>query len=241
VRERIERAWKIRLHVELASDPRAHAWALGLYRAGERHPETVADYFPVERARDAWPELAAAMKRHAGDERRHAALYGRAIADMGQPIREHEGSDVFNCVIREHTPISWAIDDADPREVVRVKLAHFLAHAHTLEKRIARSLEYHVEACAIARREQARSVVARVLADESRHVAYTGEAVRELTTHRERAAILAAHQGAERRADRAFSARQLRTFLAHHAARLPARDRIVYAASVFVMENVHVV
>jgi hypothetical protein len=31
----IERRLKVRLHVQLAADPRTHGWTLSLYRAGE--------------------------------------------------------------------------------------------------------------------------------------------------------------------------------------------------------------
>src|SRR5262249_40867646 len=137
---RLERAAKMRLHAQLASDPRAHAWTLSLYRAGERHPEMVSDYFPCEHAKERWPELRAAMKRHAGDERGHAALYARAIEKLGERVLDIDDGDVFNVVIRRHTRADWKIEDADDADVVRLKLAHFLAHAHFLETRITRSL-----------------------------------------------------------------------------------------------------
>jgi len=233
----LERAAKIRLHAQLASDPAAHAWTLSLYRAGERHPEMVSDYFPCERARERWPELAASMKRHAGDERKHAALYARAIERMGERVLEIDDDDVFNVVIRRHTDASWQIDDADDADAVRLKLAHFMAHAHHLEKRIARSLAYHREGCLRAGRSDVCETVERVLADEERHVAYTREAAIELTSSRERAAVLGAHAEGEARADRAFSARQLRTFLAQHGRAIPRAERFFYAMSAFAMEH----
>lgn len=232
----MERAAKVRLHTQLASDPRAHAWTLSLYRAGEKHPETVGDYFPCERTRERWPELAASMKRHAGDERGHAALYGKAIERMGQDVLEIDDADVFNVVIRRHTRASWQIEDRDDADAVRRKLAHFLAHAHHLEKRITRSLRYHLEGCVRAGRDDVRATVERVLADEERHVSYTHEAVTELTTAQERAAVMAVHAEGESLADRAFSARQLRTLLGRHGRSLPRVDRIFYAAAAFVME-----
>ncbi len=234
---RLERAGKVRLHAQLASDPRAHAWTLSLYRAGEKHPETVSDYFPCERAKERWPELAASMKRHAGDERGHAALYAKAIERMGERVLEIDDGDVFNVVIRQHTRASWRIDEADDMDAVRLKLAHFLAHAHHLEKRISGSLRFHHEGCVRAGRDDVRATVERVLADEERHVSYTREAAIELTTHREREDVMRAHAEGESRADRAFSARQLRTLLAQHGGSLPLGDRIFYAASAFVMEQ----
>ncbi|MFO0683285.1 MAG: hypothetical protein U0234_14605 [Sandaracinus sp.] len=236
MRAALERAGKVRLHAQLASDPRAHAWTLSLYRAGERHPETVDDYFPVERARERWPELAASMKRHAGDERGHAALYAKAIERSGQAVLDIDPGDVFNVVIRAHTRASWRIGESDTSDDVRLKLAHFLAHAHFLEKRVTRSLRYHAEGCRRAGRSEIADVVDRVLADEERHVGYTGEAIVELTRPGEREHVLAIHAEGEARADRAFSARQLRTFLSRWGASLPRVDRSFYAASALLLE-----
>jgi len=237
VLSRLERAAKVRLHTQLASDPRAHAWTLSLYRAGEQHPEKVVDYFPVELVRDRWPELAASMKRHAGDERGHAALYTRAIERMGERVLEVPDDDVFNVVIRRHTDAGWHIVPSDDADAVRLKLAHFMAHAYHLEKRIARSLRYHVEGCSRAGRTDVVGTVERVLADEERHVSYTWEAVMELTTASERERVVRVHADGETRADRAFSSRQLRTFLDEHAGTLPRTDRMFYAMSAFAMEH----
>jgi hypothetical protein len=237
MRGALERAAKVRLHTLIAADPRAHAWTLSLYRAGERHPETVSDYFPCERARERWPELAASMKRHAGDERRHAALYAKAVERMGERVLDIDDGDVFNVVIRRHTRASWAIDERDDDESVRLKLAHFMAHAFHLERRIATSLRYHREGCVRAGRTDVRDTVERVLGDEERHVSYTRAAVDELTSARERERVLAVHAEGEALADRAFSSGQLRTFLERYGRALPRRDRIFYAASAIVMET----
>lgn len=237
LRASIERAAKVRLHAWLAGDPRAHAWTLSLYRAGERHPETVSDYFPCERARERWPELATSMKRHAGDERRHAALYAKAIERMGEAVLEIDDADVFNVVIRRHTRASWAIDERDGDDEVRLKLAHFMAHAFHLERRVARSLRYHREGCARAGRDDVCETVERVLADEERHVSYTRAAIDALTTRAERDEVLRVHAEGEALADRAFSSRQLRTFLDRYGRALPRRDRMFYAASAIVMET----
>jgi rubrerythrin len=232
----LERWGKVRLHQQIAESPSAHAWTFSLYRAGERHPETVSDYFPCERAKERWPELAASMKRHAGDERRHAMLYQKAIERMGEPVLEIDDDDVFNVVIRRHTDARWAIDREDDDDTVRLKLAHFLAHAHQLEKRVTRSLAYHAEGCARAGRGDARSTVERVLADEERHVGYTRQAVVELTTPSERETIFAVHAAGEAAADKAFSAHQLRTFLARYAGALRPGDRLFYALAAMVMD-----
>lgn len=233
----LEHHAKLRWHLDIVADPAVHAWALALYRAGERHPETVSDYFPHERVRAHWPALADRLKRHAGDERRHAALYDRAIESLGEPAPEIAERDVFNHAIRAWTPVSWAIEERDPREAIRIKVAHFLAHAHHLERRVRRSLDYHVEACARVGRTAVLAVVERVRDDEERHVASTLESLIEMTTARERGAIVALHAGAERGADRAFSARQTRAFLARLGPRIPIGRRALYAASALAMEH----
>lgn len=235
----LERLLKIRLHQRLVEHPATHAWTLSLYRAGEHHPETVSDYFPHQHAEERWPDLALALRRHAGDERRHAVLYQKAILKMEQPVTEFDGLDVFNIVIRRHTPLSWAIAKADSPDEVRRKIAHFLAHAHTLEKRVARSLEYHREACLRAGRAEACAVVERVLQDEMRHVASTREALIELTTRSECGDMLALHARAEATADRDFSGRQLRKFISRWGQRLPLAEQTFYAMAAFMMEQVH--
>ncbi|UJR78365.1 Hypothetical protein I5071_3920 [Sandaracinus amylolyticus] len=233
----LEHAAKLRWHLDIVDQPAVHAWALALYRAGERHPETVTDYFPHTAVRAHWPELADQLKRHAGDERGHAALYTRAIEKLGEPVHDVDDHDVFNHAIRAHTPVSWAIGEDDERDVIRLKVAHFLAHAHHLEKRVMRSLDYHVEACARRRRDHVLSVVERVHADEARHVRTTMESLVALTTEAERRVIVDLHVRAEAAATSAFSARQTRTFLARLGTRVPLVRRVVYAASAFVMEQ----
>ncbi|MCC6874982.1 MAG: hypothetical protein IT378_11810 [Sandaracinaceae bacterium] len=230
-------AVKLRWHLDLAAHPSTHAWVLNLYRAGEKHPETVTDYFPWRHAEDRWPELARALKRHAGDERKHAVLYARAIEAMGEEVVELEGLDVFNHAIRAETPSSWAIADGDPPERKRLQIANFLAHAGCLERRIARSVAYHLEACEKLGRHDVTGTVERVHADEERHVAYTSEALVELTTASERARITALHVEAEARADRAFSARQVRTFLRRFGPSVPLSRRALYAACALAMES----
>lgn len=234
-----ERFAKIRLHQRLVEHPASHAWTLSLYRAGEHHPETVTDYFPHRHAEERWPDLARALRRHAGDERRHAALYQKAILKMEQPVTDFAELDVFNSVIRKHTPLRWSIEPIDSPDEVRRKIAHFLAHAHTLEKRVARSLEYHREACLRLGRAEAFTVVERVLQDETRHVESTREALTELTTRSECEEMLALHARAEANADRDFSARQLRRFISRWGQRLPLAERTFYAMAAFVMEQGH--
>jgi hypothetical protein len=226
-----KRAW----HRDLASDPTTHAWVLSLYRAGERHPQTVLDYFPHQHA--PWPELQQQMLRHRDDEARHTKMYEGAIAALGQPLEEHRGLDVFNNAIRAATPASFAIDDRAPPELRERQLAHFLAHAHYLETRIARSLEYHLDACAVAHNPKVQAVVERVHADELRHIGYTQAAVQRLLGEKDAADVLRLHQAAEARANRAFSARQVRAFLRRFPAVGRRRDRLMYAAGALLMER----
>ena len=142
------RAIKRRLHRDIVADPVLHGRVLNLYLNGEEYPHRVEDYFPLAAVED--PILAETMRRHMREEDKHVALYRKAIATIGQPIREMPTAEIYNSVIRRHTAADFAMaprDDADRR---RLKLAHFLAHLHFLEARIARSLEMHLEACAHA-------------------------------------------------------------------------------------------
>lgn len=230
-----KRAW----HDELVRTPETHAWVLNLYRAGEHHPDTVDDYFPWRAAEPDWPELAHDLKRHAADERGHAALYGRLIERMGGRLEELAGPDVFNHAIRAETVVGWRLGPEDPRPLRRLALAHFLAHAHCLERRVAQSLAYHRAACERAGRTEALAVVARVAADEDRHVASTARGLTELTTCSERGRILSFHADAEARADKAFSARQVRTFLARfpeHGGRI---ERLAFRLGARAMQVAH--
>jgi hypothetical protein len=212
-------------HYDLASHPTTHAWVLNLYRAGERHPQLVDDYFPVERA--PWPELGRDLARHREDERRHDRMYTAAIKRLGEPVVELGGPDVFNVVIRECTPVPFRIEDGDGPDRVRGQLANFLAHAHFLEKRITRSVGYHAEACERAKSPVA-SVVTAVLADEERHVRYTREAVTELVGRTEAARIMAVHERSEARANLLFSAHQIRECLRRFQSEVPRLHRALY-------------
>ncbi|HWZ89855.1 MAG TPA: hypothetical protein VNW92_13425 [Polyangiaceae bacterium] len=227
----VKRAW----HRDLASRPDTHAWVLNLYRAGERHPQTVLDYFPLEHAPS--PELAEKMRRHRADEVRHTLMYERAIGELGQGIEEHSGLDVFNNAIRAATPASFAIGLDTPLDERARRLAHFLAHAYFLESRIAQSLEYHLEACVASGAKRVTAVVETVYLDEQRHTSYTAEAVRELVGARDAVAVLALHRRAEARANRTFSARQVRGFLRRFPEVGRARDRLLYAAGALLMQG----
>src|SRR6185436_11105376 len=141
-------AIKRRLHRDIVADPVLHGLVLNLYLNGEAYPHRVDDYFPIAAVDE--QELAALMREHARDEDKHVALYARAIEKLEQPVLELPMSDIFNEVIRLRNPASFAMDGTESRDARRRKLAHFLAHAHFLEKRVAKSLDYHIEACAQA-------------------------------------------------------------------------------------------
>jgi hypothetical protein len=145
--------------------------------------------------------------------------------------------DVFNEVIRSFTPGTFHIVEADPPDVRRRKLANFLAHAHYLERRVARSFAYHMEACEAVRQPAIARVVAAVHKDESHHVSYTREAVFELLPRREAAAVLEVHRRAEAKANLTFSARQVRAFLSRFRASTPRHHRWLYRLSAFLMEG----
>lgn len=227
-------------HDDLCRRADTHAWVLSLYRAGELHPQTVDDYFPVAAAESA--ALAAAMEQHAGDEVRHVKIYDAAIAKLGEPRTDFAGLDVFNVVIREETPARFdmrGLLDRDARDARRARLAHFLAHAHFLEKRIARSLEYHLAACERVGKGEVFRAVAAVHADEARHQRYTREAVFELLPRPRAERVLALHRAAERRANLRFSARQVRAFLARFAPVVPRSHARLYRAAAKAMEIAH--
>lgn len=227
---------KRRWHRDVVSHPSIHAWVLNLYRAGERYPQTVTDYFPVQHAPDA--TLAADLARHRHDEERHTQMYAAAIRAMGEEVWSDAADvDVFNAVIRSHTEATFTIEEADGAEVKRLKVAHFLAHAHFLEKRIARSLEYHRDACERAGAAAAERVVAAVLSDEERHVSYTRAAARELLTQSERGPLFDEHRRAERRANLDFSRMHVRQFTQRFLPLVPRDRGPFYRLCAFLMEE----
>ena len=101
---------------------------------------------------------------------------------------------------------------------------------------MARSLEYHLDACAGARSAAVERIVDAVLRDERVHVAYTAEAARDLLTREEAAEAFAHHARAEAVANLAFSARQVRAFARRFTDRSPARRRRFYRFCGAVME-----
>lgn len=228
----LKRTW----HRDLVAHPETHAWVLSLYRAGELHPQTVDDYFPSWAADS--EELRAKIVRHAADEARHVKMYDGAIAMLETPRTDFQGLDVFNVAIRSETGVDFRVgesprEDADSR---REKVAHFLAHAHFLERRIARSLEYHLEACERAGRRTVARVVSAVHADEVRHTSYTLAAVRDLLPRQAAENVIDVHCRGEARANLSFSARQVRSFLRTFSRHASVSHTLLYRISATMME-----
>ncbi len=126
-------------------------------------------------------------------------------------------------MIRRHTPVSFAHRAGRlDRDVCRDKLAHFFAHLHFLEKRVAASLALsprRLRACGASTYPQ--KVIGAVLGDEVRHVRYTREVVMQLLPAARANEVLAIHARAERRANLEFSAFQLGRLVREQAARFP--------------------
>jgi hypothetical protein len=147
------------------------------------------------------------------------------------------GEDIFNEVIRSFTPVSFHIQDDDDDAMKRDKVAQFLAHAHFLEKRIQRSLRIHLDACEWARRHAVAAIVAKVMEDEDRHVAYTREGVSALVTRERAAEILEIHRRAEARANLAFSTFHMRYLLRAHPDRVKPARRLLYSLCATLMNE----
>lgn len=226
---------KRRLHRDIVADPLLHAQVLNLYLNGEAYPHRVDDYFPIAHVEE--PALAAAMRSHMQDEDKHIALYARAIEKLGQRVEDLPHACIYNAVIRYHTPHAWSIRADQDRATRRLRLAHFLAHAHCLERRVAHSLELHLDACAHAASPYPAKAVAAVLEDEHRHVSYTAEAVDSLLSRAEARSVWALHAAAEKRANLDFSSAQLRRLLREHAGHWPRSRRSFYRACSLAMRG----
>jgi hypothetical protein len=229
--DRLKTQW----HRDLARDPLTHGWVLNLYLNGERYPQTVCDYFQSEFAPTR--QLADDLDRHNADEHKHEMLFAKAIESMRQPVVHLPASDIFNEVIKSFTPGSFHIVASDSADQRRLKLANFLAHANLLERRVARSLCYHLEGCAVATTPLAEKVVASVLNDEERHVRYTAEAVGDLLTRAEARRVWEEHRRAEARANLRFSHTQVKNFLRAFQQTVPRRRRLLYRVCAILMEG----
>lgn len=231
----IVRSLKCGFHREIVSHPVTHGWVLNLYRAGERYPQAVCDYFQSEHAPT--PELAAKLRQHQAEEDKHVNLFAQSLRSIEQPVVEMEMGDVFNEVVRSFTPGTFHIVESDRADVKRYKLANFLAHAHHLEKRVAQSFAYHLDACEQVGRHEVAERVARTKKDEDEHVRYTREAVADLLTRREAQAVMAVHRRAEAKANLAFSERQVRQFIQLFPEITPRHRRMMYRVCAWVMET----
>jgi hypothetical protein len=76
-----------------------------------------------------------------------------------------------------------------------------------------------------------------VLADESRHVNYTIDAVKDLVTRRRAQWILDDHRRAEAKANVRFSHMQMNNFLANFARAVPKQRRVLYRICGAIMEG----
>lgn len=227
---------KKQLHRDICADPVLHGLVLNLYLNGEEYPHRVSDYFPIADTEE--PELAEMMRDHLREEDKHIALYKKAVRRLNQPVLVLPMEDIFNHVIRFHTPVSFAIGDGETRDGKREKLANFFAHLHFLEKRVATSLEYHLDACSRSPSDYPEKVIGVILADERRHADYTRKAVMELLPRQAANDTLRLHQGAEARANLAFSSGQLGKLLRDYAKRFPRSRRWLYRISCRYLEGV---
>jgi hypothetical protein len=219
---------KRRLHRDIVADPVLHGRVLNLYLNGEQYPHRVQDYFPMAAVEDA--ALERRMRQHLREEDKHVALYIKAIRELAQPVSELPMEDIYNTVIRRHTPppALAAQGLADRR---RLTLAHFLAHLHHLESRVAQSLEYHAEACANSPSPYSAKAVQVILGDERAHAAYTREALFGLVPAAVAREVLAVHRRAESSANREFSARELKRLLDEEGKRFGSASRALYACA----------
>ncbi len=222
---RLAHSIKRRLHRDIVADPVLHGRVLNLYLNGEQYPHRVHDYFPMAAVEDA--ALERRMRQHLREEDKHVALYIKAIRELGQPVTELPMQDVYNTVIRRHTPPPAIA----PGDASRLTLAHFLAHLHHLESRVAQSLEYHAEACAHSESPYAAKAVHVILEDERSHAAYTREALFGLVPTAVAHEVLAIHRRAESSANREFSARELKRLLGEEGKRFGSASRALYACA----------
>jgi hypothetical protein len=143
---------------------------------------------------------------------------------------------VFNEVIRSFTPGTFHIVESDSAESRRWKLANFMAHAHHLEKRVARSFAYHIDACERVGKDQIATLIAKAKTDEEGHVRYTRTTVFDLLTRRQADEVMDLHRRAEARANLIFSQKQVRVFLARFSETTPKYRQWLYRICATIME-----
>ena len=225
---------KKNLHKDICKRPEIHAFVLNLYLNGEEYPHKVDDYFPKHAVEN--PELLVAMESHMRDEDKHVLLYRKLIEKLEQPIIELPMEDVYNHIIKEHTPVNFHILETDKADMKTEKLASFMAHLHFLEKRISTSLEYHSDACHYSPIDYSEKVVSTVLSDEKNHVQYTIDAVFDLLPRQKALKMLEIHRLAEEKANMQFSYQQLRRLVKIYSNQFPKSRRWIYKLSSKLLE-----
>jgi hypothetical protein len=231
----IVHSFKGSFHRDLVSNPFTHGWVLNLYLGGERYPQQVCDYFQSKYAPTM--ELSRDIERHAKDEDKHVHLFSQALKSIEQPVVNLAMEDIFNEVIRMFTPGTFYIVETDLMDTRRYKLANFLAHAHHLEKRVAQSFSYHMDACEKAGQDRIPGIVALVKQDEDRHVSYTKEAVFDLLPRKEASEVMETHRRAEAKANLLFSKKQVRVFLEKFGNDIPRHRKVMYQLCAMIMEE----
>jgi hypothetical protein len=226
---------KIAYHKDLASHPVSHAWILNLYRSGEEHHLTVDDYFPAEYAPST--QLSKDLERHKNDEVKHGKIFAHLLNAAGWPLTDFAGDDVYNNVVRRFTPATFKMQDDDSQEERRVKLAHFLAHAHFLEMRVAESLVYHLEACDQLGKHDLVQGLGSIHKDEERHRTYTREAVFDLLTRKHAMQVFALHKEAEAKANISFSLTQVHYLLKNMTDYLSRYNIVLLKICAFIVER----
>ncbi len=225
---------KHNLHKDICRNPEVHAFVLNLYLNGEEYPHKVNDYFPTDYVENV--ELLSAMQSHMKDEDKHVLLYRKAIKKLNQPIIEQPMDDIYNHVIKKHTPHDFHILVTDDTDQKVDKLANFMAHLYFLEKRIATSLKFHSEACHFSPSDYSEKAVSIVLSDEKHHVQYTKQAVFELLPRQKALRVLAIHEQAEKKANYEFSSFQLKRIMNVYAHCFPGSRRWLYKVSSQLLE-----
>lgn len=225
------RLLKRQLHRDICSDPVLHGLVLNFYLNGEEYPERVTEYFPGDVS---WnPEIEHLLELHLADEKKHVALYSKALQKLSQPRYELPIPEIYNSVILSMQKPPLPSKSGDHR---RLLLADFFAHLHFLEARIARSLEFHLDGCERSPSRYPSQAVKVVLEDEIRHARYTRDVVSELLPRGEASRVMSRNCDAESRANLLFSSRQLGMLTREYAGRFPAARRRIYRISAELME-----
>ena len=182
--DRIKRAAIGQLHRSAAGE----IWLLRVYLVGEEATECALMEEWTQGAPD-W--LAAQVATHLADERHHAAAFARALRERGQPVPEQQA------------PGSLQPDRLSARKIAqwrRMALRHAPQFAHGLlvpayatglcaEQMAQRVLARHCSAIGPA--HALHPLLARVLADEARHVQLCQATLQRLVSPQELPALQA--------------------------------------------------